>query len=204
MQLTLSEAQLALKAQQNSTRVLPVDVKNLLAALHGTTFAQITQVTPVKTAAAFKDVDIRKITVANVQLFNHIHDFNSVYEDAVKRSAKKLGINTPAEIKKFESSENWFEHLEDCFSLVRHKTKQEQHYLFAMYNGAESVYLHNNQLVDKNFVAGHLTPAEAKKLLEPPMFVENKTNGVFHDVVVRVISLDNMVAIQAMKDILLV
>jgi len=168
-------------------------IKNLLANV-STTFAQVGYTTAVKTAAAHKGVDIVKVTTANVQLFSNIKAATSVFANAVKRSAAKLG----EEVETFQVSDTYYEHT-DCYSIVQHKTKGSL-YLYCIYNKAKSAYYIDGVESTKEEVAVYLTPGEAKKLLEPTKVVHNKTNDVTHDVVVRTIGLENITSINACKE----
>lgn len=172
----------------------PNDIKQLLAPTKGTTFAQIETCTPVKPAAKHFNVSIRKHTTANVQLFNNIVDFRNVYEKAVKRSASKIN-NQKAD--DFESSGNYFEHT-DCFSIVKHKTK-DQFYLYCIYNNANSTYTIDGNIATKQDVAQYLTESAKRALLAPSDTVKNKTYGIEHDVIVRTISIDNIVSLTTNK-----
>ena len=195
------EAFAAIQAQQNNTFISPADVSRLLDTVRGTTFATIAYVTTVKPAAAHKDVLIQKVTVAGVQLFNNLNEFTNVYENAVKRSATKLGEDATA-VANFESAGNWYEHTA-CHSVVKHKTK-EAYYLWAIYNRAESLYVIGNNVVSKQEVAQYLTPASARDLLADSDVQYNVGQDLEHSVVVRVVGLQNIVSIIAQKDILLV
>ena len=195
------EALAAIQAQQNNTYISQADVSRLLDNVRGTTFATIAYVTKVATAAAHKAVDIKKVTIANVQLFNNLSEYTNVYENAVKRSATKLGEDATA-VAAFESAGNWFEHT-DCYSIVKHKTK-EAYYLWAIYNRAESLYVIGNNVVSKEEVAQFLTPASARDLLADDSITYNVGHDVQHSVIVRVVGLQNIVSIIAQKDILLV
>ena len=195
------EALAAIQAQQNNTYISQADVSRLLDNVRGTTFASIAYVTKVATAAAHKAVDIKKVTIANVQLFNNLSEYTNVYENAVKRSATKLGEDATA-VAAFESAGNWFEHT-DCYSIVKHKTK-EAYYLWAIYNRAESLYVIGNNVVSKEEVAQFLTPASARDLLADDSITYNVGHDVQHSVIVRVVGLQNIVSIIAQKDILLV
>lgn len=195
------EAFAAIQAQQNNTYISVADVTQLLDTVRGTTFASIAYVTKVATAAAHKAVDIKKVTIANVQLFNNLSEYTNVYENAVKRSATKLGEDATA-VAAFESAGNWFEHT-DCYSIVKHKTK-EQYYLFAIYGKAESLYVVDGKIATKQEVAAYLTKSAAETLLNADGTTHNVTHDITHGVVVRVVGLDNIVSIIAQKDILLV
>lgn len=186
--------------KQHSTgkHITVADVETLLQSVQGTTFASIVQCTPVTLAAKHKaaGISISKVTRANVQLFNNLAEFTNAYENAVKRSAAKLGQDA-SKVEAFESSGNYFEHT-DCYSIVKHKT-QEQFYLFVIYNNAESVYVEGDTVVDKQHVAQYLTPGAAKELLTPKQVVENKTHELSHTVQVRAVKLENIVEIVAQK-----
>lgn len=175
---------LALNAKKAS--VTSAQISALLADVKGVTFAQITSVTDVKTSAKFKDVSIKKVTNANVQLFNNLKDFD-VYAKAVKRNAN---------VEEFTTSDTWFEHT-NCFSIVKHKTKGDE-YLYAIYNNAKSAYIVDGVVVDKQQIAQYLTASEAQKLFAVSTY--NKANDVEHSVTVRVLKLESIVSINAMGD----
>lgn len=165
--------------------ITPAQVQALLANVRGVTFAEIETNTAVKLAAAHKARDVRKNTVANVQLFNGIQDF-TIYARAVKRRA---------EVDTFEQSDNYFEHM-GCWSLVRHKTRDKV-YLYCVYNGAKSTFTIDGVAATRTEVAALMTPSEAKKLLDTSGVVHNKRNDVEHDVIVRTIELANVRRINA-------
>jgi hypothetical protein len=162
-------------------------VQQLLNNVRGTTFANITTNTQVKTAAAHKLLDIRKITTASVQLFNNIVNFD-IYANAVKRSAN---------VTEFVTSDTYYEHTQ-CYSIVQHKTTGE-HYLYAVYNNAKSVYMLNNVQLSKQEVAQYLTASAAAQLLSDSTSTYNATNNVTHNVIVRIIKLANITSITAMQ-----
>jgi len=201
--LNLTTANNALTLHSNSNYITAQDIEQLLQNVHGTTFASITYVTKVTTAAAHKAKNIVKVTVASVQLFNNLNAFTSVYANAVKRTASKIGDNTQAEIDAFKVQENWFEHT-SCYSVVQHKTKLDQFYLYAIYNKAESLLYIDNVLATKEEVAAYLTPAAAKAMLEPEVTTYNVANDITHSVVVRVVALNNIVSIAATKQVVTV
>ena len=185
MQNTQVIQALALKAK--GTQITEADVRGILDDVRGVTFAQVVSVTDVKTAAAHKGVSIKKVTTANVQLFNNLKSFD-VFAKAVKRDA---GVTD------WVQGETWYEHT-DCFSLVAHKETGEK-YLYAIYNGAKSQLLVDGVMADKQTVAQYLTPSEAKKMLGDGT-TYNVTNGVEHSVIVRVLKLSSLVSIRAMGD----
>jgi len=157
-----------------------------LAPTSGTTFGSVCSVTPVKTAAAFKDVKINKVSVGSVQLFNNLKEYTDVYINAVKRSSGS---------EEFVKSDTWFHHT-DCFPVVEHNTTGK-HYLWAIFNHADSMYIKDGVEMTKTQVAEYLTPSEAKKLLGPSSKVYNAANDLEHDVTVRTIGLDNVVWVRA-------
>lgn len=196
----ISEAQAlaAIKLQKNNMVITPAGVKDLLSDLKGTTFAEVVQVTPVKLAAAHEKagVVITKVTVANVQLFNGLKDYD-IYANAVKRSATALGETNTFNVREFEAAQAWFEHT-DCFSVVRKRSEPEKHYLYAIYNRGESVYVKDGKVVDKELVASYMTKSAAAQLLDPPSTNYNVSQDVTHNITVRAVGLDNVVGIKAM------
>lgn len=188
--MELALAQQAIQLQQSGIAITPADVADMLANVRGTTFASITQVTRVATAAAHKAVVINKVTEASVQLFNNVNEFTSVYANAVKRDTG---------VAEFTVQDNYFEHT-DCYSIVKHKTK-EAYYLYVIYNKARSVYVMDGQELTKAEVAQYLTPSAAKALLDPQPTL-NILNGVEHNVAVRTVALANIVNIVAQKQLL--
>lgn len=165
--------------------ITPTQVKAVLEAARGTTFAEIETDTEVKPAAANKHRTIRKLTTANVQLFNGIKDYE-IYAKAVKRSAG---------VEEFVQSDNYFEHT-DCWSVVKHKSK-DAYYLYCVYNGAKSTFTIDGVAATREAVAELLTPSAAKSLLDTTGTVHNRRNDVEHDVIVRTISLANVKKIRA-------
>lgn len=195
--LTLSQAQAALQANNNIT---PQQVATLLGNV-SVTFAQITYVTKVLTAAAHKAQTIQKVTVANVILCSNIKAHTSVYANKVKRTAATIQDNDQAAVAAFTPSDNYFEHTE-CHSIVQHKQHADKFYLYAIYNKARSVYMHDGNIVDEAHVAQFLTPAAAKTLLQPTDVVHNVTHNIRHTVAVRTIALSNIVSIRARKQLI--
>lgn len=170
------------------------DIKNVLGT-QATTFAGIEYTTKVATAAKHKAVDIKKHTVANVQLFANIKAATSVFENAVKRTGNKIDQD-PNKVEEFKVQENYFEHT-DCYSVVNHKTKGTE-YLYAIFNTAKSDYTINGKSATKAEVAEYLTPSAAEKLTQDNSIVHNKTYDVLHTIQVRTIALDNIQSIRAM------
>jgi hypothetical protein len=192
-----SQIQQLLLAHANSNSISVEDVEFLLAATKGVTFAQIAQVTQVSTAAAHKAMDIKKITIANVQLFNNLNEFTHVYQNAVRKHGFQEEAGGP-DPKQFVPSENYYKHT-SCYSIVQHKEKEDQFYLYAIYNAAESAYTINGHIATKEQVAQYLTKSAATALLHPTREVYNKTNDITHTVQVRTTKLENIVSIKAMK-----
>lgn len=167
-------------------------MRNKITTLLGqtaSTFARVAYTTKVKTAAAFKDYDVRKHTVANVQLFANVNAATEVFANAVKKSAGKLGQDA----SHFESSGNYFHHT-GIYSIIKHNI-QDKFYLWCFYNSAKSIYSINGVPVLKADVAALLTPAEREKLLHPTKRTHNKTHDVEHEVVIRTIALENITSL---------
>ena len=173
-------------------------VQQLLANVAGVTFAQVQYVSRVPVAAKHKaSVVIEKRVNANVQLFNNLQAFTSVYENAVKRSAAQYASNDASDVQAFAAQGNYYTHT-GCYSIVQHKT-QDKLYLYCIYNSAQSTYYINGEVATKQQVAAYLTPSEAAKLLNNTDVVRNVTHNITHNVKVRTIELNNIVSINANK-----
>lgn len=194
--LTLTQAQTALQQHASTATITAQQIANLLNNV-STTFAQITYVTKVATAAKFKHVNIVKVTAANVQLFSNINAATSVFANAVKRSAAKIDTNNASNVANFTAQQNYFTHT-DCYSIVQHNTNSNL-YLYCIYNNASSLYFIDNVLATKQEVAQYLTASAAQQLLNPTATTHNVTHNVTHSVVVRTIALANIVSINAMQ-----
>lgn len=202
--LTLDYAVLAVEQKKIGSKTInETSVAKLLKDVKGCTFARLTQVTDVGLAAAHKEVKIHKVTISNVQLFNNLADFKNVYIEAVKRSAAKIEENNVWNVEEWEAGTSYFEHT-DCYSVVKHKTKDD-FYLFAIYNGAKSMYIKDGAEMTKEAVAEFMTLSAKKALLaEDTGVVHNKTNDVKHNVIVRTIKFENIVELTANKETLYV
>lgn len=177
---------LALNAQ--NAHVTQAQIVNALNS-SSVTFAQITYVSNVKTAAAHKNVQLRKVVTANVQLFANINAATSVYKNAVQRNAN---------VQNFNVQSNYFAHTQ-CYSIVQHKQNNKL-YLYCIYNNvAQTTYYVNAQQVSKATFASYCTNSIAQKLLSNSTSTHNVHNNVTHDIVVRTIALQNIVALNANK-----
>lgn len=172
-----------------------MESKQIKEVLNGksVTMAQIITETSVKPAAKFKGMNIRKKTSANVQLFSNIQ--SAVYSNAVKRSAASFGGNEKTDIENFVQSETYYTHDHDCYSIVTHKTNGKE-YLYCIYNSANVEFEIDGKSATLEQVIEFVTPSEAKKLMSNGI-TENKTNGIEHDVVVKVVGLENVKEIRA-------
>ena len=163
---------------------------------NGSNIATIKYETDVKTSAKFKDVTIKKTTRASVMLFKTLNEYTDVYSNAVKKTASKIAENDSSKIETFEKSDNYFSHDRDCHSIVYHK-QTDKPYLFAIFNRTfGTIYTIDSVEVDKSVVIQYLTPSEQKKMLNTGI-TYNATNDILHGVIVRTISLENILAINA-------
>jgi len=175
------------------------EITDMLAGA-GFTFANITQVTQVACAAAHSHIQILKISNCNISIANSLKEFTSIYRNAVQRSAAKIAENDPQDVANYVVSDTYYFHT-NCYSVVEHKTNGNK-YLYAIYNKVlASVYYcaSTNTILTPQQVANYLTPSAAKKMLSEGNVVHNITNDVYHDVVVRTVSLQNIVQLNACK-----
>ena len=198
--LTLQAAQTALQAHAQSRTLQAAQVQQLLEGV-SVTFAQILYVTQVQLAAAHKQHNICKVTSANVLLCSNVNAHKSVYARAVRKSAARYTANDAAAVAAFQAAQNYFVHTA-CYSIVAHAQHAHKLYLYAIYNNAQSIYMHNAQQVTKQYVAQYCTPSAAKQLLQQEDTVRNVTHNIIHNVHVRTIALSNIVAIRARKQLL--
>lgn len=197
MQLDMKTALQVLDHHQNGISVTPQEVATLLGNV-ATTFAGIDYVSPVALAAKFKSMNISKVTRANVQLFSTLNAATNVFTNAVKKTASNIADNNQAAVDNFTAQSNYYEHT-SCYSVVEHKTKPGNFYLYCIFNNAHSMYILDGKELSVAEVAAYMTPSAAKKLLEPSDTVVNKTHGIEHSVIVRTIALPNIVSIRARK-----
>lgn len=198
---TLTQAQAIQAVQQHANNnTLTVAQLGQLLGNASITFAQIMYVTKVQLAAAHKQENIQKVTNANVILCSNIKAHTSVYANKVKRSAAQISTNDPAAVEAFQAQQNYYEHTE-CYSIVRHREHTDKFYLYAIYNSAKSVYMHNGNIVDEQHVAQYMTPSGAKALLNPAQAVHNVSHNIDHTVAVRTIALSNIVSVRARKQL---
>lgn len=191
-----NELQKVIALQQNNVCITEQDIVSMLQNVSGVTLAGIVMCTEQALAAAHKKAGevIYKINFVNAQLFNNIK--NDIYGNAVKRSA----TGDAANIEAFETQSTWYEHT-GCHSIVKHKVSGEA-YLYCFVNACDTYFMHNGNIVDRNYVAQYCTKSEAAKLLQPSAPAYNATHDIEHDVTVRVFKLANIVAINAKQQTL--
>lgn len=200
--LTLAQAQNALALHANNNTVTAQQITQLLNNA-SVTFAQIVYVTQQQLAAAHKAQNIVKVTSANVILCANINAHTSVYANRVRKTAAAIASNDDAAVQAFTAASNYYTHTA-THCIVQHTQHEDKLYLYAIYNNAQSLYLHNNAVVTKQHVAQYCTKSEAAKLLQNNNIVHNKTHNIMHTVQVRTIALSNLVSIKARRQLLTV
>jgi hypothetical protein len=200
--LTALQAQQASQLHSNSNTLTVQQITQALANA-SVTFAQILYVTAVETAAKHKGENLQKVTSANVILCSNINAHTSVYANKVKKSAASIAGNDQAAVAAFTPQANYFEHT-DVHSIVKHKVHAGKFYLYVIYNSANSLYMHNGVVVDKQHVAQYLTPSGLREFNNTDFTLHNKTAGIRHAVRVRTIALSNIVSMTVRKQLLTV
>lgn len=198
--LTAQQAQAAILLHANNNVVTAQQIANLLQNV-SVTFAQITYVTQVQLAAAHKAQNIQKVTTANVILCSNVNAHTSVYANKVRKTAAAIACNNAQAVAAFTAQQNYFTHT-NVHCIVAHTQHANKMYLYAIYNNASSVYMHNNAVVSKQHVAAYCTKSAAAQLLQASNIVVNKTHNIAHTVQVRTIALSNVVSIKARKQLL--
>lgn len=200
--LSVAQAQQAILLQNNNNTITAQAVANLLRNV-SVTFAQIVYVTKVQTAAKHKNEQLYKVTTANVLLAANVQAHTSVYARKVRKTASAIASNDAQAVQAFTAQANWFEHTA-THCIVAHKQHTEKLYLYAIYNNASSVYMHNNAVVSKQHAAAYCTASVAATMLRESNIVHNVTHNIDHTAHVRTIALSNIVSVRARKQLLTV
>jgi hypothetical protein len=195
---TVQQAQAALAAQQSNAQFSVQQIRDLLQNA-SVTFANVVFVTQQQNSAAHKNVIINKCTNANIILCSNIAAHVNVYANKVRKSALQYANNSIEDINNFDTSTASFTHT-SCYSVVQNKKVATKFYLYAIFNNAQTVLLHNNTVVTAQYAQQFLTPSALAA--QRARVIHNKTNNVTHNVVVRTIAISNLVSIRARKQIL--
>jgi hypothetical protein len=193
----------AIAALHKNNNVITVAQLQQLLQNVSVTFAQIDYCTNVQLAAAHKAQSIQKVTTANVILCSNVAAQSSVYARKVRKHAARYAQNDAQAVAAFTAQQNYFVHTA-THCIVAHAQHADKVYLYAIYNNAQSVYMHNNAVVSKQHVAQYCTASAAKALLQKDDTVHNKTHNIVHNVQVRTIALSNIVSVRARKQMLTV
>ena len=199
-QITAQQAHAAIALHASNNALTVAQVQQLLQNV-SVTFAQICYVTKVATAAAHKAQSISKVTSANVMLASNLQAHTALYARAVRKNAAQYAQNDASAVAAFTAAQSYFAHTA-THCIVQHKQNAALQYLFAIYNNASSVYVHNNSVVSKQHVAQYCTASAAAQLLQACSTTHNKTHNIVHSVTVRTIALSNIVSIRARKQLL--
>jgi hypothetical protein len=180
-----------------------ITVAQICAALQNVsvTFASIITVTDVKTAAKHKNVSIKKVTNATVQLYNNVNAASAVYAKAVKRSAAQYANNADS-VANFTAQAANYVHDANCYSIV-HNANTNSVMLYARYLRSSSIYFINNVQATKAEVAFYLTASAAQQLLNATNVITNKTHNIVHNVKIATVKLQNIVKMRVRKQLLL-
>lgn len=195
---TVQNAQAALAAQQSNAQFSVQQIRDLLQNA-SVTFANVVFATQQQHAAKFKNVIINKVTSANIILCSNIHAHTSVYANRVRKTALQYTDNDIDAVNNFTASAASYTHT-DCYSIVQNNRVASKYYLYAIFNTAQTIYLHNNVQVTKQYAQQFCTPSAVAA--QNAKAVYNKTNNITHNAVARTIAISNLVAIRARKQIL--
>ena len=198
--LNLQTATAAIAAHNANNAITAAQIANALANC-STTFASIVTVTNVTTAAKHKNVSIKKVTFANVQLFANVNAANAMYVRAVQKSAAQYANNAD-NVANFTASAASFTHNANCYSIV-HNANTNSTMLYARYLHSNSIYFINNVQATKAQVAFYLTASAANALLNTKNVITNKTNNIVHNVRIAAVKLQNIVKMRVRKQLLL-
>jgi hypothetical protein len=174
-----------------------INVANIVKALNGveaTTFATLTQASPVTLSAANKGKRIYKVTKQNVTLCN---SDAGLYTNKVRREADA----------DFTALPSHYAMVNDSYSVCSLISNPAKHYLRAIVNNCiSSVYYDADADVirSKEEVAKLCTPAAAKKMLDTSSETYVAHADVTHSVIIRTFALENIYSININKQSLTV
>ena len=195
---TAQQAQAALAAQQSNAQFSVQQIRDLLGNA-SVTFANVTFVTQQQHAAKFKNVIINKVTSANIILCSNISAHTSVYANKVRKTALQYTNNDINAVNNFTAAAASYTHT-DCYSIVQNNKVASKYYLYAIFNTAQTIYLHNNVQVTKQYAQQFCTASAVAA--QNAKAVYNKTHNITHNATVRTIAISNLVSICARKQIL--
>ncbi len=198
--LNLAQAQAAIAAHNAQNAITAAQIAAALQNV-SVTFASIVTVTDVTTAAKHKNVSIKKVTDATVQLYNNVNAASAVYAKAVKRSAAQYANNAD-NVANFTAQAANYVHDATCYSIV-HNANTASTMLYARYLRSNSIYFINNVQATKAEVAYYLTASAANALLNTKNVITNKTNNIVHNVRIAAVKLQNIVKMRVRKQLLL-
>ena len=153
-----------------------------------TALVKLTQVTDVKLVAANKSRNIQK--VSNTVCILPVD--SAVYTDAIKHTA----VGTKEAIEGYVPRESKYNHLPAAYAALSLKSDNQKHYISTIQDKCtRSTFIDadTNDTLTREQVADLCTTSVANKLLGLVDEKINKTHNIKHDVVVRIIKLENVV-----------
>lgn len=188
--MDITEAQAIIQDHNNIS--LEINTANIFNNVKGMSMASVCYVGEVKTAAgsALKG-KIKKVTKASISLANNLREYTNVYINKVQRTSDKPD-------QEWVPSATW-NHFTDVACVKKHNTA-DSFYLFSLYNGADTIYVTEDEdgvLIEmsKEEVIAELTPSAAKALMADNSTVYNKTNDVTHQAIVRTLGLGSIASL---------
>lgn len=152
--------------------------------------------TVVKTAAAFKHLNVTKVSAITGTLNKH-----SVYtEQAINTALHNAnnGAHNLDSIVNFQAEAvEHYTHLDTNYCIMQHKLYGTL-YLYISTNSASSSYFIDGVPATKIEVMELLTPSAAKAMSQP--YVQNKGNGFTHAAHVRTIKLSSIQSLTLLDD----
>jgi hypothetical protein len=202
MQITLNTAHkivdtLLNKQTANTSNINVTTVINALITVKGTTFATLTQCSPVAVAAAHRAQRVFKITVQNVTLCN---SDAGLYNNAVTRE-----VRATAQADTFTALPSNYVMLNNSYSVCALKSNTNKHYLRAIVNKCLQVVYYcanTDTLLSLAQVAQFLSPSASKALLTASTSTHINHANITHTVIARTFSLQNIYSINVNKNTL--
>jgi hypothetical protein len=184
----LNAPQIVTDLQTETSLINVASIQEALQNVASTTFATLTQASPIKTALKLNQ-NFFKITVQNVVLNN---GGSSLYTNAVN---KELNASQEDVQEAFKALASHYEQVNGSYSVCALKSDTSKHYLRAVVNKAlEVIFFDANKMevVTREHVASFLAPAASKKLLETKKTTYVQHSDISHKVIVRTFALKNI------------
>jgi cobalamin biosynthesis Mg chelatase CobN len=187
----------AIKTRDNGKHITKSDIMAIAAT--DSKLVKLTQVTNVDLAAKNKNRNIVKVA-HTVAIIPHNE---TVYTSSIKHTAAQDASNSAEAIEAYVPRESKYTHSAEAYAAMTLKTDPSKEYLYTIQDKCTKSIIMDadtGKQMTREEVAELCTPSAAKKIMGD--FSTEKTNkkyGISHDVMVRTISINNIVRMEEVK-----